>query len=253
MRLRRPRMFVTANGSPFLSGRIDQVPTRYCSYTGVILAPDAHEALAASLARLDGLYRWDVTDHRMISRRAEHAHDVIELLRATDFGAYAILVDKGQMSVAYAPGMSPTSDEIGLGYLMRQYAGWLRERGETGDLMAGARGRREDEAMRKAYRHRWSGGGRRPVVDAHEVFSSREVKLHRLDGPQMPGMRLVRLVAWTTIRYVSRTYRWAPARPISCDLEREMVRVLTRGKFLREYDPYRRSDSDKERPQDSRS
>lgn len=213
---------------------IASVVNRYCVYTGVMLSPESRRGLEARVRELDARHEYDVLDPREF-RRAGHPGEVLDLLDATDVGVWAIVVDKAQMSVAYAPGMNPSPDDIGLRYLMRQFAGWMREHGMTGDVMADCRGRREDRSMKRAYERAYAGQGRRPVVDAGEVYRSRQMKFASRTEQRPAGIRLARFIAHPTMHYIYRSYKWAPSRPVSDDAERRAVRILTHGKFLREY------------------
>jgi hypothetical protein len=90
--------------------------------------------------------------------------------------------------------------------MLERYCGWLTFTGSKGDVMAEARGKAENEALRKAYDSVWRTGTHwRGVPFFRKTLTSKEVKI-KPKTSNIAGLQLADLLAHTVTREVLVAY-----------------------------------------------
>ena len=91
---------------------------------------------------------------------------------------FAVVIDKLTTATRYYGPVSTHPYHIGLLAMMGRYCGWLKFSRTTGDVLAEARGGREDLLLKSAYLSIHSGGtSYRPSTFFEKTLTSKEMKV----------------------------------------------------------------------------
>lgn len=187
---------------------------RYLSLTGVIFDLDYVRAVVAP--RLDDL-KWRhfgshpdtpvlLHRHEMVNRKhpfelladparaAAFDADLLTLLEELDYQVVTVVIDKLEHLNRYRQ-WSAHPYHYGLMVLVERFVLELRSKGLTGDVMAEARGGREDSALKVAFRGVYEKGTDyipAPIVQHH--LTSREIKLAK-KSDNIAGLQIADLLA----------------------------------------------------------
>ncbi|MFQ6131409.1 MAG: DUF3800 domain-containing protein [Armatimonadota bacterium] len=132
---------------------------------------------------------------RLRDERARHAWDadLLALMQATPFLLMGIVIDKLAMKQRYPDPFHPY--HVGLGLVLERYCGYLSHLNRAGDVMAEARGKKEDALLGNAYRHIYIHGSRYHRAQFFQrTLTSREIKLKRKTA-NIAGLQLADLLA----------------------------------------------------------
>ncbi len=166
------------------------------------------------------LHREDIVNARGAFRALLNAQirrnfddDLIQSLRVADFRIVAVVIDKAALRQSYGEAAADPY-LLGLGFLLQRYVGYLNHSNRIGDVMAEARGGKEDRRLKKSYVHVyergvWMTGGH--VFQAG--LSSREIKL-KTKQANIAGLQLSDLLAHPVKQWVLQKYGlWEGALP----------------------------------------
>lgn len=123
------------------------------------------------------------------ARRVAFDHDLLAALRRWPFHVFTAVLDKAAFQRLPLENR-PDPYHALLDALVGRYAAWLANRRARGDVMAEARGGREDRRLKEAFEHLFE-SARLAHADA---LTSRQLKV-RLKAAGIPGLQLADLVA----------------------------------------------------------
>lgn len=103
------------------------------------------------------LHREDIVHARKVFKvfrdpvkRAAFDQDLLNIIAKTEFRMTAVIIDKDKLREQYGAGAGHPYN-LGLGFLLQRYAGYLNHINRTGDVMAEARGGVEDRLLKESY------------------------------------------------------------------------------------------------------
>lgn len=217
------RLFVDESGDHSSSHPVD-IGKRYLGTIGVAFNVDNYRQFRERLeafkqkhlpydpAHPPVLHRVEIVQAKGIfkvlqdaARRAAFDNDLLGLIKATPFTAFAVVVDK----VEHAPKLyrllkHPYHWTVLA--LLERYCGWLRYFNRRGDVLAESRGKAEDQAFREAYAHFCEHGEQYlSREDVEATLTSREAKLAK-KAANVAGLQLADLLAHPLTRDVLVAY-----------------------------------------------
>ncbi len=157
-------------------------------------------------------HREDMINARKIFKNLQskevRTHFDDDLLRIIDKGVFqvvAVVIDKSALRQAYGEAAAHPY-HLGLGFLLQRYAGYLNHVNRVGDVMAEARGGKEDRLLKESYtrvyeRGVWMTGGHA----FQTALSSRELKLKRKSA-NISGLQLADILGHPVKQWVLRKY-----------------------------------------------
>jgi hypothetical protein len=162
------RLFVDESGDHSASHPVD-IGKRYLGTIGVALSEVAHRRFYERLELFKQqhlpydhkcppiLHRVDIVQARGAftvlqdaDRRAAFDQDLLTLIKATEFTAFAVVIDKVEHASKQYRRMKHPYHWTVLA-LLERYCGWLKFLGQRGDVVAESRGETEDRTFREAY------------------------------------------------------------------------------------------------------
>lgn len=138
-------------------------------------------------------------------RRKAFDADLLEVIAAANFRVVAVVMDKFALWRDYGDAAFHPY-HIGLAFLLQRYAGYLNHISRLGDVMAEARGGKEDRLLSNAYTNIYDNGAwMTPSHVFHAALTSREIKL-RQKKANIAGLQLADLLGhpikqWVLWRY----------------------------------------------------
>jgi hypothetical protein len=122
--------------------------------------------------------------------------DLLGLVNESNFRAFIVLIDKLGCSGRYYGLPESQPYHIGLLTMLERYCGWLSFSRQTGDVLAEARGEREDKQLKAAYREIYAGGTRfKPSAFFQRTLSTKEIKI-KLKAANISGLQFADLLAY---------------------------------------------------------
>lgn len=119
---------------------------------------------------------------------------ILGLIEALPYIANTVLIDKHEHARRYGKWQYNPYHYCMLA-LVERYVLWLRRQHLTGDVMAEARGKREDRALKAAFQHIYENGTDNiPVETVQQHLTSREIKMQKKDA-NICGLQLVDMIA----------------------------------------------------------
>lgn len=243
------RMYVDENGNYNLNENLESACNRYLCLTGVVMQKSAHMALTDNLNKLKMnifgnsnivLHRREIISGdppferlKDDSVREEYNRELLKVMANTKFGVISVLIDKKILVEQYgAYARDPYS--LALEYLMQRYQYWIQEackkRGPyLGDILAEARGKREDQTTKNTYRRIYAGKGYNSLQNANQYYSSDEIKLKKKKD-NIAGLQFVDLISHPCRRYIL-SQKHLTAGTKQCSFEQKIVEILVRSKF----------------------
>ncbi len=94
---------------------------------------------------------------RNAEKRATFDNDLLKLIQDSNFHMVAVVIDKDSLKQKYGDTASHPY-HLGLGFLLQRYAGYLNHINRVGDVMAEARGGKEDKLLRDSYQRVYEHG-----------------------------------------------------------------------------------------------
>jgi hypothetical protein len=125
---------------------------------------------------------------------AEWETRILGLLENLPYIVNTLLIDKHEHAARYGAWHYNPYHYCMLA-LVERYVLWLRRQGLTGDVMAEARGKPEDKALKEAFSYLYENGtGNIPAATVQRHLTSREIKLQKKDA-NVCGLQLADIIA----------------------------------------------------------
>jgi len=157
--------------------------------------------------------------------------DLLGFIADTKMTAYAVVIDKLAIQTRYYGPISSHPYHIGLLAMLERYCGSLSFSRKTGDVLAEARGGREDQLLKSAYMSIYTGGtSYRPGEFFQKTLTSREIKI-KPKMQNIPALQLADLLAHPIKR---RILEECGISPPATGFAKEMADVVE-AKFNRRY------------------
>lgn len=159
------------------------------------------------------LHREDIINRRKVfktlqddQKRAEFDNDLLNVVQAADFRVVIVVIDKASLRALYGEGAGHPY-HIGLGFLLQRYAGYLNHINRVGDVMAEARGGKEDALLKDSYTRVYERGiwGFTSAEFFQSALTSRQLKLQGKRA-NISGLQLADLIAHPAKLWVLRYY-----------------------------------------------
>ena len=206
-------MYVDETGNSNLRNS-DNPNQRFFSLTGVIVSlTHVRDKMHPEIEALKRLYFASHPDEPVILHRKELVNqrtpfqalkeprvreafdrDLLTHLREWEYGVVTVCIDKNAHAETYrAARIDPYLHCMGV--LLEEFAFWLIRRNAVGDVMAEARGNKEDKRLTKEFRDLWENGTQ--SVEPREFqrsLTSRELKV-KLKTANITGLQLADLIA----------------------------------------------------------
>ncbi|MCL4489168.1 MAG: DUF3800 domain-containing protein [Chloroflexi bacterium] len=127
------------------------------------------------------------------ARRAEFDKDLLNVIQAADFRVVAVIIDKATLYNTYGDAAAHPY-HLGLGFLLQRYAGYLNHINRVGDVMAEARGGKEDRLLADSYSYVFTRGVWMTRAESFQrALTSRELKLKQKKA-NISGLQLADLL-----------------------------------------------------------
>lgn len=159
------------------------------------------------------LHREDIINNRKVfkilqddKKRAKFDEDLLSIIQKTDFRIVVVVIDKAALRASYGEGAGHPY-HIGLGFLLQRFAGYLNHINRVGDVMAEARGGKEDALLKDSYTRVYEHGawGVTSAEFFQSALTSRQLKL-REKKANISGLQLADLIAHPAKLWVLRRY-----------------------------------------------
>lgn len=146
-------------------------------------------------------------------KRAAFDNDLLNVIEAAKFKVVAVVIDKAALRASYGE-TAGHPYHLGLGFLLQRFAGYLNRINRIGDVMAEARGKREDLLLRESYQRVYEHGIWSVTSAAffQAALSSHEIKL-RNKKANIAGLQLADLLGHPAKMWALRHYRLAADEP----------------------------------------
>ena len=128
------------------------------------------------------------------SKRAEFDAQLLDIIQAAEFRVVAVVIDKAALHLSYGESAAHPY-HLGLGFLLQRFAGYLNHINRIGDVMAEARGGREDLLLKESYSRVYNSGiwTVTSTSSFHAALSSSQLKL-RGKKANISGLQLSDLI-----------------------------------------------------------
>lgn len=141
------------------------------------------------------------------AKRNEFDAELLRVIRETEFRVVAVVIDKAELRAAHGDAAAHPY-HLGLGFLLQRYAGYLNHINRVGDVMAEARGGKEDQLLVESYNRVYSRGvwG---VTSAHSfqsALTSHELKLKQKHA-NISGLQLADLLGHPVKQWILQRYK----------------------------------------------
>jgi hypothetical protein len=136
--------------------------------------------------------------------RAKFDKDLIEVIRNAEFTVAAVIIDKALLRELHGNAAAHPY-HLGLGFLLQRYAGYLNHINRVGDVMAEARGRKEDQLLMESYERVYSRGvwGVTSTNYFQSALTSHELKLKQKKA-NIAGLQLSDILGHPVKQWVLR-------------------------------------------------
>lgn len=165
------------------------------------------------------------------SYRQEWDREVVELIRRTQFLVMGVVLDKLAMKERYLDPFHPY--DFGVSLLLERFCGYLNHWNRTGDVLAEARGKQEDDLLNTTYRSLYERGTKYHSEEfLQRCLTSREMKF-RKKHHNVAGLQLSDLLARPLREYVTLRSGLSSSKPSTFD---EVMFDILEQKFHRKID-----------------
>ena len=247
------RMYVDENGHYNLREDLTNDNNRFLCLTGVVMKLETHDQLTRQfdLLKIQYFGSKDIVLHRreIIAgrppfealkndqiREAFNA-DLLKIISDLKYGVISVVIDKKTLVDKYSLLKAQDPYALALEYLMQRYLYWLEEYEKRyglakGDILAEARGGKEDRITSETYRQIYMGKGYNRLDKTQKYFSSKEIKLKKKSA-NIAGLQLVDLLSHPARRYILSEYDLAKNLS-KTSFEKSIVDILVKSKFRRQ-------------------
>jgi hypothetical protein len=184
------------------------------------------------------LHREDIINRRKVfkvlqddKKRAEFDADLLNLIASAEFRVVAVVIDKAALRAAYGE-TAAHPYHLGLGFLLQRFAGYLNHINRVGDVMAEARGGKEDSLLQESYTRIYEHGswGVTSAGYFQSALSSRQLKLSEKKA-DISGLQLADLIGHSAKMWVLRHYGMVEDAP--APFANRLMKII-KGKFNRQ-------------------
>lgn len=157
--------------------------------------------------------------------------ELLEIITATNFRVVAVVIDKAAISSAFGEAASHPY-HLGLGFMMQRYAGYLNRINRMGDIMAEARGGKEDRLLEHSYSRVYNQGAWHVTNASYfqSALSSKELKLANKKA-NISGLQLADILAHPVKMWVLKQYGLINEEP--APFAKRLMKIVER-KFNRQ-------------------
>jgi hypothetical protein len=140
------------------------------------------------------------------TKRNQFDGELLQLIREADFRVVAVVIDKAVLRVAHGDAAAHPY-HLGLGFVLQRNAGYLNHVNRVGDVMAEARGGKEDRLLEESYIRVYSRGvWVTPGNYFQSALSSRELKLKQKHA-NISGLQLADLLGHPVKQWILQRYK----------------------------------------------
>ncbi|OGO18899.1 MAG: hypothetical protein A2Z14_11130 [Chloroflexi bacterium RBG_16_48_8] len=165
------------------------------------------------------LHREDVLNARKAfkvlrdeQKRRQFDDELLRVIEEADFRMVMVVIDKQALYVAYG-NVAAHPYHLGMGFLLQRYASYLNHIHRIGDVMAEARGGKEDRLLAESYTRVYDHGVWRTREKAFQTaLSSCQLKLKQ-KSVNIAGLQLADLLSHPTKQCVLRHYDLIDQKP----------------------------------------
>ena len=160
------------------------------------------------------LHREDIVNARKAfkslrdeTKRNQFDAELLQVIREAEFRVVAVVIDKAALRAAYGDAAAHPY-HLGLGFVLQRYAGYLNHVNRVGDVMAEARGGKEDQLLMESYTRVYSRGVW-SVTSAHyfqSALTSHELKLKQKHA-NISGLQLADLLGHPVKQWILKRYK----------------------------------------------
>lgn len=249
------RMYVDENGHQTLKGDLTNPSNRFLCITGIIMPIAEHDnVLTARLNELKIKFFGgeDVILHRreIISakgafapladpmRREQFNADFLSIVEQVTYRVISVVIDKMKLVNKYGIAHAHDPYALALEYLMQRYQYWMQGFSEkhrfiTGDIVAEARGKHDDDTTKDTYNKIYNGMGYNKLENASDYFSSSQIKL-KAKKSNIAGLQFADLLSHPARRYILSQNNLASGIKAS-SFEAKIVDILVKYKFRKHH------------------
>jgi hypothetical protein len=138
--------------------------------------------------------------------------DLLQLIQQAQFKMVVVVIDKQALKSAYGNAAAHPY-HLALGFLLQRYVGYLNHINRVGDVMAEARGGKEDRLLAESYTRIYEGGVWMTRANAFQAaLSSRQLKL-KDKRANIAGLQLADMLAYPVKLWVLHQYGLAEPGP----------------------------------------
>lgn len=247
------RMYVDENGHQTLKGDLSDNNRRFLCLTGVIMPIAEHDNVLTPMMNEIKIRYFgspDIILHRreIISAappfdclsdenvRERFNADLLTMIERVKYRVVSVVIDKYALVQRYGIIKAQDPYALALEYLMQRYQYWMQDYSASfpmsfGDMLAEARGKKEDRTTKMTYNEIFNGRGYNPLRDADKYFSSSQIKM-KSKKDNIAGLQFVDLLSHPARRYILMQNGLGNSFKQS-SFEQNIVAVLVKSKFRR--------------------
>jgi hypothetical protein len=141
-----------------------------------------------------------------VNKRAEFDAGLLDIIARAKYSVIAVIIDKAALRAAYGESAAHPY-HLGLGFMLQRYAGYLNHINRVGDVMAEARGDKEDLLLEESYTRVFERGiwGVTSAGFFQSALTSRQLKLQgkraNISGLQLADLLGHPVKMWALKRY----------------------------------------------------
>lgn len=158
------------------------------------------------------LHREDIINRRQAfyvlvdeARRKAFDDDLIELMASGRYTVVGVAIDKLALRSAYQESAAHPY-HLGMGFMLQRYVGLLNHLNRVGDVMAEARGKKEDRLLEESYTRTYERGAWMVHADSFQAaLTSRQLKL-KTKHANIAGLQLADLLGHPVKQFILRYY-----------------------------------------------
>lgn len=242
------RMYIDENGNHHLTGDLSNPNRRFLCMTGVIMPISEHDrVLEPRLNALKIKYfgSSSIVLHRRELISAEHPferlknpetresynNDLLQIVQSTRYSVISVVIDKMLLVQNYGLIRAQDPYALALEYIMQRYQYWMQQYERIGDVLAEARGGKEDRLTKATFHEIYLGRGYNKLANASQWYSSSQIKLKR-KVDNIAGLQFADIISHPARRYILSSNGLADGIKKS-SFETLIVEELLRNKFRR--------------------
>lgn len=138
--------------------------------------------------------------------RSKFDAELLQVIAEAEFKVIAVVIDKATLRAQYGEAAAHPY-HLGLGFVLQRYAGYLNHINRVGDVMAEARGNKEDQLLMESYTRVYTRGVWATSANYFQsALSSRELKLKQKHA-NISGLQLADLLGHPVKQWILQRYK----------------------------------------------